>query len=218
PPLAYRPCRLPLAPPPHPFLAKCQLASVPPDADSDTSAPTLDASAATTTSARSLLHHARQPTPAARTTCEFHHNLAGHQIAAGFECCQTAPCPLIRPPLFWHHLGAHFFANHTQKGACPHRQGHMPIPARKRQHLVVSDPSLALSARNALFDRRAHPRYAHQLGQTRARARKGDISRRIARIADAPSNQQEAFPATLWRLAQLQAPPIVPAWPFRARA
>src|SRR5262249_29179737 len=25
-------------------------------------------------------------------------------------------------------------------------------------------------------------------------------------------------PATLWRLAQLQAPPIVPAWPFRARA
>src|SRR5262249_35232138 len=25
--LAHRPCRLPLAPPPHPFLAKCQLAS-----------------------------------------------------------------------------------------------------------------------------------------------------------------------------------------------
>src|SRR5688572_29799095 len=32
--LAHRPCRLPLAPPPHSFLGKSQVASVPPDADS----------------------------------------------------------------------------------------------------------------------------------------------------------------------------------------
>ena len=54
-------------------------------ADSDTSAPTLDASAATTTSAGSLLRCARPPRPAARTAGEFRHSLAGSEPAVGFE-------------------------------------------------------------------------------------------------------------------------------------
>jgi len=88
----------------------------PPGVDSDSNAPRPDASVAKSTSARLPLHSARRARPTARTGDEFHHNLAGLEIAAGFERSQTAGRHRILPPLFWRHLGTTLFAYHAQKG------------------------------------------------------------------------------------------------------
>src|SRR5262245_15827924 len=103
--------------PPFRLLQSCALPFAPPGADSDSSVPKLDASAATTTSARSPWHCARRARRAARTSDEFRHNLASLEPSAGFEGSQAARLVLILPPLFWRHVGAILFAYHTQKGA-----------------------------------------------------------------------------------------------------
>src|SRR5262249_15600645 len=73
--------------------------------DNDNSAPRLDASAATRTSARSPLRCARRPRPTARTGAEFPHSLAGLETAVGFERSQTARSDPFEQPLFWRQLG-----------------------------------------------------------------------------------------------------------------
>jgi hypothetical protein len=105
----------------HSLLANTQACCHSLGADSDSSAPRLDASAATSTSAVPLPRYARAPRPTARISAEFHHNSGGHKIAVGFERCQTAPLLPLQQPLFWRRLGTRFFAYHTQKRACPHR-------------------------------------------------------------------------------------------------
>ncbi|MFL5801728.1 MAG: hypothetical protein ACJ8CR_08290 [Roseiflexaceae bacterium] len=57
---------------------------------SDTSAPTPDASAATTTSPAALLRSVHRVPPTPRTDGGFQHNLAGSELAVGFEARQAA--------------------------------------------------------------------------------------------------------------------------------
>src|SRR5262245_25419125 len=151
----HRPRQPPLALPPHLPLARCQARYDLLGADSDRSAPRPDASAAKSTSARLPLHCARRARPTARTAAVSRRNLAGLEPSAGFEARQAAWFVLILPPLFWRHLGTSFFAYHTQKGACPHRQGHVAIPAPKRAHLIVIQAHLAFGRLNTFFDRPA---------------------------------------------------------------
>ena len=87
----------------------------------DNTEPTPDASAASSTSRGSPVRCARPPRPTARTTGEFHHSLAGREIAVGFEGRQTARWWLIPQPLFWRHLGTCFLSYHRQKRLRPHR-------------------------------------------------------------------------------------------------
>ena len=69
--------------------------------DNGNSVPRLDASAAKKTIPVSPLHYARQPRPTARTAAGSPHNLAGLEIAVGFEARHTArPLPFLQP-LFW---------------------------------------------------------------------------------------------------------------------
>jgi hypothetical protein len=68
--------------------------------DNDNTLPTPDAIAASSTTLRSLLYSARPPTLPARTTCELQRNLAGPEIAAGFELRQTAPLWPLQQPFF----------------------------------------------------------------------------------------------------------------------
>jgi len=79
---------------------QCALAQACLAADSGTSVPRPDASAATTTTSAPLRHSAQPPRPTAKTADEFHYNLARRKIAAGFETRQTAACYLMLAPLF----------------------------------------------------------------------------------------------------------------------
>src|SRR5262249_14398195 len=124
----------------------------------------------------------------------------------------------ILPPLFWCHFGTTLFAYHTQKGACPHCQCQVAIPARKRTHLVVIQPHLALGALDTFFDRPACSGHPHQFAQSRVRSGKGDIAGHLTRIADGAAHEQKAFPALLRWSAQLLSPPIVETQSFTARA
>jgi hypothetical protein len=105
----------------HSLLANTQACCHSLGADSDSSAPRLDASAATTTSRGLLLRSARLPRPTARTGAVSPHNLAGRERAVGFEGRQTALLYPLRLPFFWRHTGTGFPAYHRQKRACPHR-------------------------------------------------------------------------------------------------
>ena len=124
---------------------RCVVAQASLVAASDTSLPRPDASPSSSTSAAALGHCAQPPRPPARTDAVSLHNLTGPQIAAGFEARQAARSALILAPLFWRHLGTTLFAYHAQKGACPHRQGRVAIPARKRAHFVVLQASSPLA-------------------------------------------------------------------------
>lgn len=64
------------------------------------SAPRLDASAASSTSAISPLHCAPLPRPTARTGAEFLHSLVRPQSAVGFESRQTARLHPFLEPFF----------------------------------------------------------------------------------------------------------------------
>src|SRR5215831_1922050 len=133
--------------------------------DNGNSAPRLDASAAKSTSAISPLCCARPARPTARTGAEFPHSLAGPQSAVGFETSQTALSVPILQPLFWRRFGTFFFPYDTQKRLSPHRQGNVPIPARKRAHFVVVQADLAFGTLNTFLNRPAHAGHPHLLGQ-----------------------------------------------------
>ncbi len=165
--------------------------------DNDNSAPRPDASAASSTSAGAPLRRARRPRLTARTDGEFPHNLAGPEIAAGFELCQAARSHPIPGPLFWRHLSTRFFAYDTQKGLGPHRQAHVAIPAPPRAHLILIQPHLALGALDTFLDRPAHPGHLHLLSQARACQSKSNRRRQLTWIADTAPHEQPALPALL---------------------
>lgn len=68
--------------------------------DNGDSAPELDASAATVTSAESRQSCGEQPQPVTRTADEFQHNLSGPEPAVGFEGRQGARFHLLSQPFF----------------------------------------------------------------------------------------------------------------------
>ena len=87
--------------------------------DSDAIAPTLDASAASSTTAPAPLRCARPPRPAARTDDGFPHSLAELQIAARLETRQSAHSDLLGQPLFGA-VCAPVSSRITAKNACAH--------------------------------------------------------------------------------------------------
>jgi hypothetical protein len=140
------------------------------------SAPRLDASAATTTSVGSSLRCARRPRPTARTSAVSPHNLAGLEIAVGFEGRQTARFHPFRQPLFSRHFGTCSLSYHRQKRLRPHRQGHVAIPAtraaldRRQTHSRLSPkpsaPQLRTCARASVAP---EPIWSHRHGDQVAR-------------------------------------------------
>ena len=156
--------------------------------DNGNSAPRLGASATSSTSAVSPMHGARPARPAARTAAGSRHNLAGLESAVGFERSQTAHFWPRLWPLFWRHLSATLFPYDTQKGTCPHRQGHVAIPADPTPHLVVAQAHLAPGRLDTFLHCPARPGHLHQFGQRGVRSGKGDIRCHLTRIADAAAH------------------------------
>ena len=189
-----------------------------PVGDGDTSAPTLDASAATTTSVTRALHSAQPPQPTATTAVVSHNNSGGQEPAVGFEARQRTRLGWFDQPRFWPLVGTHLCSYHCQKCLRHHRQRNVAIPAYPASHLIVIQTDFAFAGLNAFFNRPTCARNLDLFSQARSNPCKGNICRHIACIRQRASHNQPTPKTCLCWLVQLQTLPVIPAYAFGARS
>src|SRR5258708_6135715 len=118
------------------------------------------------------------------------------------------------PPLFFQR--ASLPLQHHQSRVGEQGQRHIAVPGAPRTHFILIESYFALGLFIAFFNLPTAACHAHYLGQRRLDGTRHPVVGPLARIRQAPSDQDEARPLVhrLRLVWQLQPGPLVEPWPL----